>query len=75
MGGRNKKRGKKRDAVGRTKKEAKNHLKITVARPLVRPGVLNFLPRDFTGRQLGPLANKNRTVSFALRVFREMVGA
>jgi len=32
-------------------------------------GVLNFLPRGFTGRQLGPPASKKRirTVSFASR--------
>jgi len=37
-------------------------------------GVLNFLPRGFTGRQLGPPASKKRirTVSFASRcVFYE----
>lgn len=40
-------------------------------------GVLNFLPRGFTGRQLGPPAKKRiRTVSFASRcVFCETTGS
>jgi len=45
------KRERERERAGRSaraKKEAKNHLKITVARPLAPAGVLNFLPRGFT---------------------------